>query len=165
MTLRSAARPLSLTRCIPSTLKAVEALALEVRGLLLAHGLQAASFGVELALRECLNNAVLHGNRRNARKRVILDLSCGRKWICLRTKDEGAGFDWRAKRRAPEPDVEAPSGRGLRILRAYAKRIQFNRCGNQITLWLLRDSRKTTLHPISKPTPKAARRSRTSIRN
>ena len=140
-----------LSRWIPSRFEAVEALALEVRGLLATHGLQAALFAVELSVREGLNNAVRHGNRGDEAKRVDFNLSCGRKWICVRIKDEGDGFNWREKRGAPQPDHTSPSGRGLRILARYASRIRFTRSGNQVTLWLLRDGRSKSPRTPVKP--------------
>jgi serine/threonine-protein kinase RsbW len=128
----------SLLRRFPSKLEAADTLAEEIRGLLHQNGLSAAAFGVELALRECLNNAILHGNRRNPARQVECEVTCGWKWIRVRVRDQGPGFDWRRRRRAaPSPDTQT-SGRGLRILGLYCQRVRFNRRGNEVTLWLRR---------------------------
>jgi serine/threonine-protein kinase RsbW len=120
---------------MPSTLACVETLCHEIRGRLAAQGLAGLQFPVELVLRECLCNAVTHGNRCDARKTVRLELRVGRRWIRLQIADEGPGFAWRRARKAPW-DVAAISGRGLAICALYASRLAFNRAGNQITLWI-----------------------------
>jgi serine/threonine-protein kinase RsbW len=127
---------ISLHREVGSNLAEAETICRDIRSLLEDHGLVATvRFSVELAARECLNNAIIHGNRFDAGKRVALDLRIKRKWIYLQIIDEGAGFNWKRRRVAP-PDGTALSGRGLSISAAYAHRITFNRRGNQVTLRL-----------------------------
>jgi serine/threonine-protein kinase RsbW len=106
-----------------------------VRGLLHANGLREPAFRVELLARECLNNAVLHGNRMAADKYVDFRLSVGREWISLQIGDQGPGFDWRKARRQ-RVDTARSSGRGLQFCTLYAERVRFNRSGNRITLWI-----------------------------
>jgi len=101
-------------------------------------GLAARSFAVELLARESLNNAVTHVNRSFADKTIRLELHVGRKWIRLKVADNGPGFDWR-KARLGRCGLESESGRGLTLFTLYAEQVRFNRCGNQITLWLRRD--------------------------
>jgi anti-sigma regulatory factor (Ser/Thr protein kinase) len=49
---------------------------------------------VELALREALNNAVIHGNCMDAHKQVQVRCRCERgAGISLTVKDQGIGFD------------------------------------------------------------------------
>ena len=123
-------------RClIPSRLEAVDAVCLEVRAFMTASGLAADSFAVELIARECLNNAIIHGNQNRADKAASLTLRLGKRWLRLQVADEGVGFNWRqACRTAADP--AAGSGRGLAIGNLYAERVSFNQSGNQITLWL-----------------------------
>ncbi len=128
--------PLSLHLEIPSRLEEVDRVCREIRSLLRDHGLEEACFSAELLARESLNNAIVHGHRRDERKKVKFDLRAGRRWISLRVLDEGPGFDWRKARKTPPPKATAPSGRGLCISALYAQRIRFNRQGNRITLWL-----------------------------
>ncbi len=128
--------PLSLHLEIPSRLGEVDGVCREIRSLLRDHGLEGACFSAELLARESLNNAIVHGHRRDERKKVKFDLRVGRRWISLRVLDEGPGFDWRKARETPPPKATVPSGRGLCISALYAQRIRFNRQGNRITLWL-----------------------------
>jgi anti-sigma regulatory factor (Ser/Thr protein kinase) len=126
---------------IPSDLAEVDAVCREVRALLERQGVANRYFAVDLLLREFLNNAILHGNCSDTRKQVQVQVRVGRKWIVLWIADEGPGFDWRAKRRAP-PDEDATSGRGLAIGTIYAHRLRFNRAGNQVTSWIRKTESK-----------------------
>jgi anti-sigma regulatory factor (Ser/Thr protein kinase) len=133
-----------LSREILSRLDLVEELCLEIRAMLKEQGVVSLAFEVELLARECLNNAVKHGNRGDESKQVALTLSFLKEQIRLRVADEGEGFDWKKVlgRRLAEQGDE--SGRGLSIVSSYSDRFRFNRRGNQITLWLRRmNARKT----------------------
>ncbi len=125
----------TLSLSIPSTLSAIEPLCTEIRQLLGKRHLEAMRFRVELVARECLNNAILHGNRGQASRRVRFDMRVGRKRISLRIADQGRGFNWRAHKPS-WPTASSANGRGLLMASAYAERVAFNRRGNQITLWL-----------------------------
>ena len=49
---------------------------------------------LEIALREALANAVLHGNRSNADKKVLVRAYCDpRRGFVIAVRDEGPGFD------------------------------------------------------------------------
>jgi serine/threonine-protein kinase RsbW len=121
---------------IPSLLKEVDSVGYAIRKFLSDIGLAAASFQVELSVRECLNNAIVHGNKNDSSKKVMLELRVGKKWILLRVSDEGPGFNWREWRESPGIGSAASYGRGLSIISFYASRISFNRRGNQISLSL-----------------------------
>jgi serine/threonine-protein kinase RsbW len=116
-----------------SNLGAVDVACREIRTLIEGHGLAAGGFGVEIVAREALCNAVQHGNRGDGAKRVRLDVGIGRRWIRLQVADDGVGFDWRRRSRAPDPTKT--SGRGLALCSLYASRMAFNRSGTRITLW------------------------------
>ena len=132
------AATISFQREIPSLFAGVDMLCQEIRSLLIDNGLGEVSFEVELAARECLNNAVIHGNRSDARKKVALNLQIRKNWIFLQVSDEGYGFNWRKARKVPPPGGANIGGRGLSIVALYAHRMAFNRRGNQVTLWLKR---------------------------
>ena len=126
---------LAIYHSISSDLAEVDAVCKDARKLLECQNQTRHAFAVDLLLREFLNNAILHGHRSDIRKQVRVAVRVGRKWIILRIVDEGPGFDWRTMKRAPA-DEAATSGRGLAIGAQYAQRMQFNRAGNQITLWI-----------------------------
>ena len=119
-----------------SRLEEVDDVCLEIRSAVQKTRFESARFAVELVARECLNNAVLHGNGGDGAKQVALNLLLSYKRIRLQVADEGPGFDWRKALEQPLADGRANGSRGLAIIRAYADRVQFNRRGNRITLWL-----------------------------
>lgn len=138
MTPRAAARSSDRNLClsIPSSLAAIDPLCRRVRALLARHDLTHMQFPVEILARECLNNAILHGNRKRAHSRVSFGMRIGRKLICLRIADRGPGFSPRRYRRRRWPAADEVQGRGLLIFEIYAERIAFNRRGNSVTLWI-----------------------------
>ena len=75
---------------------------------------------IGMAVRECMVNAVVHGNRYNAHKKVHLGVAAKKDEIAITIGDEGAGFELNAL-----PDPTAPenllrqSGRGILLIRAF----------------------------------------------
>jgi serine/threonine-protein kinase RsbW len=126
---------ISLCQTISSRMPEVDSLCLKVRDLFYDNDLGEVCFGVELLARECLSNAVIHGNKSIADKSIRLCLSVGSVWIRLEVSDEGEGFDWRKVRRNRSDSTET-SGRGIELYALYAARMRFSRRGNQITLWI-----------------------------
>jgi serine/threonine-protein kinase RsbW len=120
---------------IPSVFSAIERVCAQIRSLLEERHLEGMRFAVEVAARECLNNAILHGNRGEAGRRVRFAMRVGRRLICLRIGDQGTGFNWRVRRRAWPEDLTA-GGRGLMVAGLYAQRVAFNRRGNEVTVWI-----------------------------
>jgi anti-sigma regulatory factor (Ser/Thr protein kinase) len=132
---RRAENQLSLS--IPSTVSAIEPVCEQIRSLLQRCHLEQMQFSIEVLARECLNNAILHGNRGRADSVVNLGMRVGKKLICLRVADQGPGFNWRlAQGRCCWPSATEVRGRGLKVASIYAERIAFNRQGNQVTLWI-----------------------------
>ena len=127
----------SLLEKIPSRMAEAELLCLKIRNTLQANDLSQHSFAVELLARECLSNAVIHGNENDDDKSIVLRLDLGREWIRLQVRDEGPGFRWRQGRKK-QLNTSVPSGRGLHLYGLYAQRVRFNRLGNQVTLWISR---------------------------
>ena len=73
-----------------------------------------------MAVREAAVNAVVHGNRYNARKKIHLNVSRTPDQLSVTIGDEGEGFE-----QGSIPDPLAPdnllrqSGRGLLLIRAF----------------------------------------------
>src|SRR5246500_6032101 len=82
---------------------------------------------VELALREALNNAVVHGNRLDARKLVHVRCRCKvGEGISLVVSDQGQGFDASS---VPDPvaveNLLAEHGRGIHIMKLAMDAVSF----------------------------------------
>lgn len=75
---------------------------------------------IGISVRECMVNAVVHGNRYNARKKVWLQVQRTAERITIRIEDEGDGFDPAA---VPDPlqgeNLFRQSGRGVMMMQAF----------------------------------------------
>jgi serine/threonine-protein kinase RsbW len=92
-------------------------------------------FAVQMALVESLTNAMRHGNRLDAKKNVLVECKASPDRFWMRVQDEGAGFrpdvvpDCTA-----EENLERCSGRGLALIKAYMTNVEYNECGNCVTM-------------------------------
>jgi serine/threonine-protein kinase RsbW len=75
---------------------------------------------IGMAVRECMVNAVVHGNRYSKNKKVHLDIESNGNSLVVLIGDEGAGFDMNS---LPDPladeNILRQSGRGLLLIRAF----------------------------------------------
>lgn len=81
-------------------------------------------YWVGVAVRECVINAIKHGNRSDAGKRVFVDFATmardQRRELTIRVRDEGEGFDPAAIANPLDPEnVLKGSGRGLLLVRGF----------------------------------------------
>ena len=75
---------------------------------------------IGMAVRECMVNAVVHGNRYNKKKKVHLDLELSATGLTVIIGDEGDGFDLNSLPDPLSPDnLLRQSGRGLLLVRAF----------------------------------------------
>ena len=83
---------------------------------------------IGIAVRESMVNAVAHGNRYSARKKVHLLVSGGKTGIVIEIDDEGKGFDMDE---VPDPregdNILRQSGRGLLMIRAFMDELEIKR--------------------------------------
>ena len=77
-------------------------------------------YRIGMAVRECMVNAVVHGNRYNARKKVHLIVSRSAEKLAITISDEGEGFDMNS---LPDPladeNLLRHSGRGLLLIQGF----------------------------------------------
>ncbi len=90
-------------------------------------------FGLDLVLREALNNSVLHGNRNQPEQLIQLRVSIVNDQFKIEVEDQGQGFDWQAILKK-ESDPEYDHGRGFPIFQMYCQQIELNQVGNKISL-------------------------------
>jgi serine/threonine-protein kinase RsbW len=87
----------------------------------------------------CLNeaaiNAIVHGNKLDANKKVIVNADVDAKRAIWTLTDEGEGFDYN---HLPDPttdeNLEKLTGRGVFILKQLADQCIFNSRGNEVEL-------------------------------
>ena len=120
---------------IPSEVKAISPLVERLMRLIeRSHCAAGDEDAVQLALREALNNAVVHGNRLDARKLVHVRVHCRvGKGISLIVSDQGQGFDART---IPDPlaveNLEADHGRGIHLMKLAMDEVSFRQGGTEV---------------------------------
>ena len=83
---------------------------------------------IGMAVRESVVNAVVHGNRYNANKKVSFSVVKNPQRLTVRVADEGEGFDYE-----DVPDPLAPenlmrsSGRGIFLIRSFVDELLIRR--------------------------------------
>ena len=91
---------------------------------------------VELALREAVSNATLHGNRMDARKLVHVHCCCeSSKGVCIVVRDQGNGFD---PNTVPDPlaveNLNSEHGRGIHLMKLAMDEVSFERQGTEVRM-------------------------------
>ena len=84
-------------------------------------------FRIEIALREVINNAIIHGNKSDRNKRVYVKFEWNRKSLKMRVKDENPEYvDFDAiRKKLEENDLLSYNGRGLMLMRSYMDKVEF----------------------------------------
>lgn len=106
-----------------------------IMGLVRASGcVKGEEIQVELALREALENAFVHGNHLDAAQWIQVGCRCNEDdGVSIDVRDEGTGFDPRSF--APATSRELPwHGVGLLIMRSYMDEVSFGQGGAEVHL-------------------------------
>ncbi len=92
---------------------------------------------VEIAVREALANAIIHGNKSQSHKRILLRCyGVPDDGILLAIRDEGKGFDPSV---VPDPRsaerLELPHGRGIFLMRELMDHTEHRKGGREVVLY------------------------------
>lgn len=88
-----------------------------------------------ISVSEALNNAFVHGNRRNEDLLITLSVYSSSEAVVFVIKDQGRGYDYDLLRNDLTDDLlDVPGGRGLFIMRALADEVSNNDEGNEVYL-------------------------------
>ena len=100
-----------------------------------------AAFGIDMAVREAITNAIVHGNKEDDTKQVELSLNCSQRAVEIQVTDQGEGFDPAS---VPDPTTEEnllkTSGRGNFLIRNFMDEVE----------WLKRAEGGTTVRMVKK---------------
>jgi serine/threonine-protein kinase RsbW len=122
---------------------------------------------VQIAVREAVTNAIVHGNGRDESRRVRLEVAVSPAGLEIRVQDQGRGFG-----PSDVPDPLAPQnlcrscGRGILFMRSLMDQVRFDRAadgGTQVLLLKRRAHAADATRPAP-GAPDARRRSRTTVR-
>jgi serine/threonine-protein kinase RsbW len=135
---RGAGSLLEIDAWIPSEISAISPLVERLMRLVEgSHCVTGEETAVELALREALSNAVVHGNRLDAHKLVHVRCRCKvREGISITVSDQGQGFDPSA---VPDPlsvdNLEVEHGRGIHLMKLAMDEVSFEQRGAEVHMW------------------------------
>jgi serine/threonine-protein kinase RsbW len=100
-----------------------------------------ALFGIDMAVREAVTNAVLHGNRQDENKTVDLVLKSSPDAVEISVHDQGPGFN---PEDVPDPtateNLLKTSGRGIFFMRTFMDEVY----------WLIRPEGGTTVRMLKR---------------
>jgi serine/threonine-protein kinase RsbW len=127
---------------LPSRLEAVAEAAATVAGLVGRSGIEENdAFGIDMAVREAVTNAVLHGNKLDETKFVDVIVKISPNALEIQVHDQGPGFDPEA---VPDPtkdeNLMKTSGRGIFFMRNFMDEVY----------WLLRPEGGTTVRMLKR---------------
>ena len=114
---------------LPSRIESVaEAAAAAAQAVSRAGLGEEAAFGIDMAVREAVTNAVLHGNRLDETKAVEIALTISTVACEITVRDRGLGFDPES---VPDPtdsqNVLKTSGRGIFFMRNFMDEVTWSR--------------------------------------
>ena len=127
---------------LPSRIDTVATAAAAVAEFLSRSGItEDAAFGIDMAVREAVTNAVLHGNRQDENKTVDVTLKSSPDAVEISVHDQGAGFN---PENVPDPTAEEnilkASGRGIFFMRSFMDEVD----------WLIRPGGGTTVRMLKR---------------
>jgi serine/threonine-protein kinase RsbW len=95
-----------------------------------------------IAVTEIVGNAIVHGNKRDKKKKVTVDFEYKNKTIVVTIQDEGEGFDVAEIANPLEPEnLLKESGRGIFIVRALMDTVEFRNTGTGTQVRLIKTTR------------------------
>lgn len=84
-------------------------------------------FGVDMAIREAVTNAVVHGNKQDESKKVRVDIKSSPEEIEISVRDEGAGFNPAEVQDPTAPEnIMKTSGRGIFFMRNFVDEVEWS---------------------------------------
>ena len=127
---------------LPSHIEAVAEAAAAVANFLQSCGVgDEAVFGIDIAVREAVTNAIVHANKEDETKSIEVTVNCVGHALEIEIKDQGEGFDPASVADPTEPaNLLKTSGRGIFLMRNFMDEVQ----------WSSRPEGGTTLHMVKR---------------
>ena len=127
---------------LPSHIEAVSDAAAAMTDFIKNCGVtEEAAFGIEMAVREAVTNAMVHGNQEDETKSVEVVSSCLENAVEIEVSDQGEGFDPTSVPDPTDPaNILKTSGRGIFLIRNFMDEVE----------WFARPEGGTTLRMVKR---------------
>lgn len=92
-----------------------------------------------VSLTEAVNNAIVHGNRLNETKKVVVQCKLLPEWLVVSVTDEGRGFKLdKVRNPLRKKNLLRNSGRGIFLMRTLMNKVEYEMgtSGVEVRLWL-----------------------------
>jgi serine/threonine-protein kinase RsbW len=77
---------------------------------------------------EAVNNAIIHGNKSDPNKKVVIRCTVEKKILTIRVKDEGNGFNTKKLKNPTDTEnLLKENGRGVFLMRTLMDKVKFKR--------------------------------------
>jgi len=126
----------------PSRIEAVDQVAAAVAGVVSRSGIdENAAFGIDMAVREAVTNAVIHGNKQDEAKFIEVIVQNSESELEIKVHDQGLGFN---PELVPDPtkdeNILKSSGRGIFFMRNFMDEVD----------WIIRPEGGTTVRMLKR---------------
>ena len=113
---------------LPSRIEAIEEAATAVAGFVNRSGIsEEAAFGIDMAVREAIANAVIHGNKLDETKLVEVKVKSSPDSLEIKVHDQGQGFDPKnISDPTKEENILKSSGRGIFFMRNFMDEVDWS---------------------------------------
>lgn len=96
-----------------------------------------------VSLTEAVNNAILHGNKSDAKKKVSIVCLCLPNELVITISDQGTGFKLSAvKNPLDDENLLRTSGRGIFLMRTLMDKVEYEMGKNGATVTLILELKK-----------------------
>ncbi len=119
---------------LPATLDDVDRVLPEIMHFLKEGPVRSNFFILNYIIREGLNNAVIHGSRKDASKTVTFDLQLSDNSLDICIEDEGQGFNWQPLLKKHLVCPKKTHGRGIFCMSKLHFQTSYNDKGNILYL-------------------------------
>jgi len=90
---------------------------------------------IMISVTECVTNAIVHGNKLDRKKTVVLELHLDENQVKFIIVDEGPGFDYEHLVDPTSPEnLEKSGGRGIFIMKHLSDEVKFEEKGRKAVL-------------------------------
>jgi serine/threonine-protein kinase RsbW len=127
---------------LPSHIEAVADASAAATDFVKSCGLdEQAAFTIDMAVREAVTNAMVHGNQEDETKSVEVIFNCLGNALEIEIRDQGKGFDPTGVPDPTEPaNILKTSGRGIFLMRSFMDEVE----------WLARPEGGTTVRMVKR---------------